>query len=234
METVEKEIFERFKYTDKKEWLSLRGKGIGGSDASVVLGYNQWKTNNDLWREKVYGLVSEKNDLDENEQVIYGKTVEDALRVLFQAKFVEFLEVKHTEEVLVRIDKPHIRASLDGEINVLKDFVFIGDDKVEYPLKKGMRGIWENKTSYMPKKEKWDKKIPMPYYCQILHYLLTTNFDFVIVSVEMTYQNGSSVIKHFCYLKEGRETDLVFLEKKEDEFWKKVVDKEEPPMRIKF
>lgn len=227
------EIFERRKYEDRDEWLSLRGKGIGGSDAPIILGYSSWCSNNELWRRKVYEIKGD-DSIQDNEQVIYGNTAEEPLRILFQAKFVGFLEVKNTKEILIRKDKPYIRGSLDGEIEVLKDFVFLSADQEEYVLKKGMRGIWENKTAYMPPKDKWDKKIPMNYFCQILHYLNVTGYDFVIVSVEITLRGGASFIKHFCFLRKDKEDDLKFLERKEDEFWYNVENKIEPPMRIKF
>lgn len=231
--TLKEEIFERCPYTTKEEWHKLRGKGIGGSDASIILGYSNWTTNNELWHQKVYGVVKD-DSLEDNELVIYGKTTEEPLRRLFQAKFVDVLEVKNTDEVLVRKDKPYLRASLDGEISVINDFVFLSSDEQEYKLKTGMRGIWENKTAYMPPKDKWNKKIPMNYYCQILHYLMVTGYDFVIISVEITYHGGTSLIKHYCFMRKGREADLSFLERKEDEFWDMVENKIEPPLKVKF
>jgi putative phage-type endonuclease len=226
------EIFERVPYTTKEEWLKLRGKGIGGSDASAIMGYSNWTTNNDLWREKVYG-VDKKNEV-ENEQIIYGKAAEEPLRQLFQAKFVGFLKISTTNEVLVRKDKPYLRASLDAEIGVLKDFIFLSADDEEYMLKKGMRGIWENKTSFMAPKEKWDKRIPMNYYCQILHYFNVTGWDFVIVSVEITLKGGASIIKHFLFLKGQHQDSMKLLDLREDEFWYNVENKIEPPMKIRF
>ena len=35
------------------EWYELRKSGIGGSDAAAILGLSPWKTNVDLWEEKV-------------------------------------------------------------------------------------------------------------------------------------------------------------------------------------
>ena len=33
-------------------WLGMRNKGIGGSDAGVIMGDNQWKSKYQLWLEK--------------------------------------------------------------------------------------------------------------------------------------------------------------------------------------
>ena len=36
----------------REEWLQERKKGIGGSDAAVVIGKSKWKNNVQLWEEK--------------------------------------------------------------------------------------------------------------------------------------------------------------------------------------
>lgn len=39
---------------NREEWLAMRLKvGIGGSEAGCVLGLNPWKSNLDLYREKI-------------------------------------------------------------------------------------------------------------------------------------------------------------------------------------
>ena len=41
----------RIQFDSMEEWLVNR-KGIGGSDASAILGLNPYKTNQELWMEK--------------------------------------------------------------------------------------------------------------------------------------------------------------------------------------
>ena len=36
----------------REQWLQERKKGIGGSDAAVVIGKSKWKNNVQLWEEK--------------------------------------------------------------------------------------------------------------------------------------------------------------------------------------
>ena len=36
----------------REEWLELRRNGIGGSDASVVMGKNPWRSIQQLWEDK--------------------------------------------------------------------------------------------------------------------------------------------------------------------------------------
>lgn len=44
-----------------KEWKEFRRKGIGASDASVIMGLNPWKTPRQLWEQKINGTEDETN-----------------------------------------------------------------------------------------------------------------------------------------------------------------------------
>ena len=57
----------------REQWLELRRRGIDGSDASVILGLNPWKTQMDLWLEKT-GEFTEDED---NEKMYWGRILED-------------------------------------------------------------------------------------------------------------------------------------------------------------
>lgn len=228
-------MFERIKFENYEEWKKLRNKGIGGSDAPIILGLSQWKTNLDLWKEKTGVVVLEIEEKEsDNEFIRYGKMAEDPLRRLFQAKMYGLIEVKTTDEVLVRKDKPYLRASLDAELLVLQDFLFASSDDRLVPLKQGMKGIYEGKTKFRPKGNEWKSSIPMNYFCQTIHYLLVTDFDFVIVNVELSYANSISVIKTFCFLKTEKIDDMIYLESEEDKFWGNVETKTEPSLKIDF
>ena len=60
-------------YSNHEEWLNARKKGIGGSDASVILGFNPWKTPFELYIEKTSGEIREVD----NEAVYWGNVLED-------------------------------------------------------------------------------------------------------------------------------------------------------------
>lgn len=239
------EIFERLPYQTRDEWLSMRAGGIGGSDCSSIVGLNPYKTNLQLWQEKV-GLRTQPHV--ENEHTIYGQECEDALRTIFQADHRNFLKVTHSNDLLVRKDKPHIRASLDGEIEVLQDCMIVSyhsgnsetaEEEFVLELKKGMRGVLEIKTADILNsihKEKWGEKIPDNYYCQTLHYLNVTNYDFVILFAQLT-TNAKGVKTHltrtYGYMKSSRVDDLKYLEESIDQFWlNNVLKRIEPPLQI--
>jgi len=248
----ENKAFVRQPYKTEEEWLRLRK--LGGSDASAVVGYNPYKTNLQLWQEKV-GIRIEK-DID-NPFTRYGIAVEEPLRKIFAADYVNLLEVTHTKEVLARKDKPYLTASLDGELEVLEDFRFTSywksyyvdtdnDDKqylTPQPilLTKGMKGVLEVKTTAVLSsmhKEKWYNSIPQNYYVQTLHYLNVTNYDFVILVAQLKFEDKYGVMtketRQYGFLKVGREADLSYLEQQEDKFWECVVKEIEPPLLITF
>ena len=239
------EIFERLSYQTRDEWLSMRVGGIGGSDCSSIVGLNPYKTNLQLWQEKV-GLRTQPHV--ENEHTIYGQECEDALRTIFQADHRNFLKVTHSNELLVRKDKSWLRASLDGEIEVLEDCKIIShhyndtqlsEKDFVLELKKGMRGILEIKTADILSsmhKEKWGNTIPDNYYCQTIHYLNVTGYDFAIIFAQLT-TTAKGVVTHqtrtYGYMRENRLEDLKFIEDKIDAFWlNNVLKKIEPPLQL--
>lgn len=239
------EQFERFPYSSREEWLGMRGRGIGGSDCSAIVGLNPYKTNLQLWQEKV-GLRESPNI--ENEHTKYGQACEDALRTILQADYNGVLNITHSNELLVRRDKPYLRASLDGEIEVLEDCTIVSfhygntetpEEEFVLHLKKGMRGVLEIKTADILSalhKEKWGDNIPDNYYCQTLHYLNVTNYDFVILFAQLTTTAKgvkTHITRTYGYIKESRLDDMKYLEESVDNFWLINVQKRiEPPLQI--
>ena len=53
------DLFEVFDFKDEKDWLSGRMNGIGGSDASSVVGMNPYKSNINLFEEKTGRRIPE-------------------------------------------------------------------------------------------------------------------------------------------------------------------------------
>ena len=64
------------------DWLEARKNRIGGSDASAVLGINPYKTNIELWQEKV-GILT-PDDISDKQYVRYGHSAEPLLKELFK------------------------------------------------------------------------------------------------------------------------------------------------------
>lgn len=228
-------IFNIVEYKDEKEWLSLRTKGVGGSDASACLDANPYKSKRDLYLEKK-GL-KEKVEISNNKLVEYGKKAENPIRELFKLDYPE-LSVFHRDVLLVRKDKDYIRGSLDGFIYVNEDISITSywkapfksdetfDIKCVKHLKKGMQGVLEIKTSEVLNsmhKEKWNNQVPQNYYIQVVHYLNVTGFDFVILRVKLVFEDKNKIRTHemrdYVFLRDEILEDLSVEESAIDEFW---------------
>ena len=203
----------------REQWLEERKKGIGGSDASAILGKNPYKDNVKLWEEKTGKRKAV--DISQKDYVEYGTKAEDLLRELFKLDFPKY-EVKHEENTIIRHPKyPFLFASLDG---ILID------------KETGEMGILEIKTTEILKSmqwEKWKDKVPDNYFCQILHYLNVTGFSFVILKAQLKYEYKDEGVRldtrHYLIRREDVEDSIKYLEQKEIEFWTKYVETDTRP-----
>jgi putative phage-type endonuclease len=196
----------------REQWLKERRKGIGASEASAVLGLNPYMSNIELWQIKT-GRI-EPEDISQKPYVKYGIESEPHLRALFALDFSQY-EVSYREYDLFRNSQyPFIFATLDGRL-------------VEKAT--GRKGVLEIKTTEILKsmqKENWKDKIPDNYYVQVLHQLLATGWDFVILKAQLKYDFDGEVflqIKHYRIERSEVEEDLEYLEEKEVKFWTKNV-----------
>lgn len=214
------EIYRTFDFESEKEWLSGRMNGIGGSDASAIVGRNDYKTNIELFEEKIGRRASE--DISNKPYVIYGKKAEEHIRELFKLDYPEY-DVKHHEfRILQNIQYPFMQASLDGELTD----------------QDGRKGILEIKTTNIlqsMQKEKWNDRIPDNYYLQALHYLLVTGYEFVVLRAHLISRWDNDVrthAKHYFIERNEVQEDLEYLLREEIKFWKYVESGRKPPLML--
>lgn len=217
------ENFERIICKNRQDWLDARLLGIGGSDASAVLGLNKYKTNVDLWQIKTNKKKPQKVD---EEIVFYGTHAEDPLRKLFELTYKNKYKVTNNDfEILKSKKYPFMIGSLDGEIEDLEN---------------GEKGIYEGKTARINSKaaaQYWKDDIPLNYYIQILHYMLITGYSYAIINVELRYEINDKiwfVRKIYRIDRKDVIDDLKHLEEQEVKFWQFVEDNKEPPLTISF
>lgn len=212
------EIYKIYDFKDEKEWLSGRMNGIGGSDASAVVGVNPYKTNIELFEEKTGRRLPE--DISEKTYVIYGKLAEEYIRELFKLDYPEYKVTHHEFRILQSMEYPFMQASLDGELTD----------------QEGRRGILEIKTTNILQSmqyEKWKDRIPDNYYLQVLHYLLVTGYEFVVLRAHLNSNWGKEVrtqVKHYFIERKEVQEDLDYLLKEEIKFWKYVESGRKPPL----
>lgn len=139
---------------DRKAWEELRNKGIGGSDAAVIVGKNPWKSPYTLWAEKT-GKI-ELEDLSNNEFVEAGNRLEQTVAEWFcdkTGKKVRRCGTLADEEV------PYLMANVDRLI--------IGENA----------GL-ECKTANAFKGKDWEgDEVPAAYILQCQWYMMITGAE---------------------------------------------------------
>ena len=206
---------------NREEWLKNRMNGIGGSEASAIIGMNPYMSNIELWQIKTGQLVPE--DISEKPYVKYGTEAEPLMRQLFALDYPQY-EVGYVENNSYFNDKyPFALASLDGTL---------------IEKETGRKGILEIKTTNIlqsMQKEKWDHRIPDNYYIQVLHYLMVTEFDFVILKAQLKSSFNDDVYlqtRHYKIERAEVEEDIKYLESSERKFWKQVQEKKRPALLL--
>lgn len=210
--------FKIYDFNSESEWLGGRMGGIGGSDASAVIGMNPYKTNIDLFEEKTGKRIPK--DISEKEYVVYGKSAEGYIRGLFRLDYPEYRVEHHEFRILQSTAYPFMQASLDGEL--------MDAD--------GRKGVLEIKTSNILQPmqfEKWKGRIPDNYYIQVLHYLLVTGYQFVVLRTHLVSSWGKdkrTSVRHYFIERSEVQEDLKLLLKEEIKFWKYVESGRRPPL----
>ena len=176
------------------EWLKLRRRGIGGSDASVVCGINKWKSPIELWLDKT-GQIPHQ---EAGESAYWGTQLEPFVRAEFTKR--TGIEVIPHNKLLQSVEHPFMLANLDGTC--------IHPDLGEC--------VFEAKTSSAYRISEWEETIPDEYMLQIQHYMSVTGFPGVYVAVLI----GGNTFK--WYFIERDEELISMLIELESEFWEHV------------
>jgi len=131
-----------------EEWLQTRTKGLGGSDASIVLGLNRWKTPFELWLEKTGQVTPESS---QSEAAYWGTVMEDIVAKEFEKRTGK--KVRRRNATFQHPEYPFLIANVDR-------------------LVVGEKAILECKTTSAYNVDEWkDDEIPSPYIVQVQHYL---------------------------------------------------------------
>lgn len=210
-------MIERKILASREAWLKHRSR-IGGSDASAIVGLNPYKTNTDLYLEKTG--QKESPDISDKPYVLYGTKAEEHLRELFRLDFPQYQVQYFDNNMYLNSKYPFAHASLDGELT---------DED-------GRRGILEIKTTNIlqsMQKEKWRDRIPDNYFIQVLHYLMVTEFDFVVLKAQLKSEFGGQIYlqtKHYFIERSEVVGDIEYLAEEEAKFWKCVEAKRMPDL----
>lgn len=215
---IQLDNFKIYDFPDENAWLNGRMNGIGGSDASAIVGMNPYKTNIQLFEEKTGRCIPE--DISAKPYVVYGKQAEAPIRELFKLDYPQYKVTHHEYRILQSLKYPFMQASLDGELT---------DPD-------GRRGILEIKTTNIlqsMQREKWKDRVPDNYYIQVLHYLLVTGYQFIVLRAHLISvwdRDVRTQAKHYFIERAEVQDDLDYLLQEEIKFWGYVESGRKPPL----
>jgi len=176
----------------KEEWLMLRKKGIGGSEAAIILGLSPWTTIEELWKEKTSDTVTNI----QNESMYWGTLLEDIVAKEFAKR--TGMNVYKYQYMLFSTQYPFITANVDRRIKNTND-KFLG---------------LECKTTSFTQKQRWNTiHIPLHYYAQVQQYMYVTGAEEWYVAVLI---GGNYFLAYHVKRDEPFINEMV---KKEVRFW---------------
>lgn len=189
-----------------KAWHEQRDKGVGGSDAGVIMGVNHWKNIQQLWEEKTGRRKPE--DISHKPAVILGNALEPALRDEYAYRHPD-VQVIEPQYMLQDTQHPWRQASLDGVIT----------------CPDGMKEVLEIKTVGLPSTRYWEPDtVPISYICQVLHYMAVSGYR----RARLIAMIGNSRIVERVVERDELLIDMI--ENAVDEFWEHV-QTDTPPLR---
>jgi len=185
------------KNMSREEWLSVRGNGIGSSDAAVAVGISPYKSPLELWLEKTNRQPAP--DLSDNDAVFWGTTLEHIIANVYAER--TGAKVRKVNAVLQHPEYLFMLANLDRLVLHPTDG----------------NGILEVKTAGLHSAPFWEEGVPDSYQCQVLHQLAVTGKEWCDVAVLI---GGQDFRIYRVIRDDAKIADLI---QREEQFWQCVV-----------
>ena len=184
----------------RAEWLEVRRKTIGGSEASAIVGLSKWSSPMSVWADKL-GMLEEK---PETEAMRMGRDLEG------------YVADRFTEATGKRVEK--VNAILYNE---LYPFAHANIDRWVVGENAGLEC---KTTSTLDVRQFQGVEFPEQYYAQCVHYMAVTGAERWYLCV-MVYGRGI-----FCYTLERDQAEIDALMGAERQFWAYVEKGTPPPV----
>ncbi|BAW21436.1 YqaJ viral recombinase family protein [Pseudomonas putida] len=186
----------------RRDWLAVRKRGIGSSDAAAAVGLNPYKSQLELWLEKTgrdAGLP--KTDPQDEESPAYWGNVLEPIVAWHYSKRTGNAVLQHPDPEL-----PWMLANIDREV--------IGTEDVQ---------ILECKTAGINGARLWKEGVPEYVVLQVMHQLAVTGKQAADVAVLL---GGQTLEIHRIERDEQMIARLIELER---QFWQHVETDTPPP-----
>jgi len=185
--------------TNRHEWLELRMKGIGGSDAAAILGLDPYKSPFDVYAEKL-GLKPEQPD---NEAMRQGRDLEQYVAERFME--VTGKKVRRRNGILQHPEHHFMIGNIDRWVV-------------------GEKAGFEAKTTSVLNRAKFSQgEFPPNYYVQCVHYMAVTGAERWYLAVLVLNK------AFHVFTIERDEAEIKALIEAEKNFWENHVLKQIPP-----
>lgn len=201
-------------HNNHDEWLELRKKGIGGSDAGAILGYNKYASPCSVYLQKKGFESSFKG----NKATEWGHILEEPLRNKLREEYPD-MKIETVPGMFTSKKYPYMNANLDGLVFAEKEITIKGETI------SGLGGL-EIKTSSMGDGFE-DDEIPDSYYCQVQHYMAVTGLPWFVLTVFFFNSKDGDV-----YVIRRNQDFINDLTEKEKSFWEDYFEKDIIPAPI--
>ena len=196
----------RTQHLDREEWLDVRKRGIGSSDAAAAVGLNPYKSQLELWMEKTGrdDLFAPIDVNDESTPLYWGTLLEPIVAAHYTKRSGN--RVRRVNAVLQHPDHPWMLANIDREV--------VGAPDVQ---------LLECKTAGINGSRLWKEGVPEYVQLQVMHQLAVTGKQAADVAVLM---GGQELQIHRIERDDTLIQQLITLER---QFWGYVERDEAPP-----
>lgn len=184
----------------REQWLEYRRSGIGGSDASTIVGLNPFSSSYYLYCEKV-GALPEKED---TEAMRHGRDLEQYVAERWMERTGK--RVKRNNTMWRSTIWPWMLADIDREV--------VGENA----------GLECKTTSLYNKHDFAGGEIPLTYYVQCQHYMAVMGFERMYLAV-LVLNRG-----FYDFVIERDEEEISALAAAEGEFWERLQREEPPEL----
>ncbi|THT96422.1 endonuclease, partial [Lampropedia puyangensis] len=189
----------------RDEWLDVRMKGIGSSDAASAVGLNPYCSQLELWMVKIgrQHLLPQDDPNDESSPMYWGTLLEPIVAAHYTKRTGN--KVRRVNAVLQHPEHPWMLANIDREV--------VGANDVQ---------ILECKTAGLNGARLWKDGVPEYIQLQVMHQLAVTGKQTADVAVLIC---GQELQVHRIERDETMIAQLIALEQ---QFWRLVTSNQEP------
>ncbi len=183
----------------REQWLVLRRKGIGGSDAAAIVGLDRYRSPFDVYADKL-GL---RPEIPDNEAMRQGRDLEQYVAERFMEATGK--KVRRRNAMLQHPEYPFMTANIDRWV--------VGENT----------GFEAKTTSVLNRTKFAQGEYPPNYYVQCMHYMAVTGADRWYLAVLVLNK------AFYVFTIERDEAEIQTLIDAEKDFWENHVLKQIPP-----